>query len=622
MDDKRTAQTKSEHELEAAVACAHEQTHVTGRRPRPHHAVALAIAALLVATVYTSPWSTILAVVPGCEHHVHTTPIAQPDTRMTWHACHDHPGFQCGSLAVPKDYFNSSAGVARIAMIKYPATDAHSKLGSLYLNPGGPGGSGVTLAAGFGPALSRVVNGSYDIIGFDPRGIGQTRPRVECFPSARAYAQFKAGTVLERGFEVPTNPSSDEGRKVLLRQHQALMALQETEFRKCRDSMGDELRYMGTPTVVRDIDYMNTVLEGKHARINYLGFSYGTILGAYLVNMLPAEKLGRIIIDGVASARQWANDPTYEWLPDWLVNTEDAFDWYARDCVKAGPKRCAVAKEGDSPSKLQKRLLAFLDELYENGPVAVPDAARPGALSSGLARTVLYSSTNSPALWPAVSHAFAQAMDGEPKMLYEFLVKPFPSAHAANIQTDLSRVAVSCLDSPPYKSQKQWPNASLLVDKTLAALSVSPHFAANVHPIEPDGGCQWWPVAGRAPERFTGPWNNTLDTPMLIVSNTVDPITPLTSGREIKESMGDSARLLVQNSVGHCSLSSVSKCTVGHYQRYLLHGELPDKDTLCEIDRGYFPDLAGDAELERAAGLAEDAQALSQAWVDFVLSFA
>ncbi|KAM0787663.1 hypothetical protein ACM66B_003726 [Microbotryomycetes sp. NB124-2] len=539
---------------------------------------------------------------------------------MKWHDCPSNPGFKCGSLAVPKDYFNSSAGVAHIAMIKFSATDPKSKLGSLFLNPGGPGGSGVTLAAGFGPVLSRVLNGSYDIIGFDPRGIGRTRPRVECFDSARAYAQFKAGTVLERGFEVPPDPTSEEGRQVLLRQHQQLMALQQAEFAKCGEAMGDELKYMGTPTVVRDIEYMNTVLEGKHARINYLGYSYGTILGAYLVNMLPAAKLGKIVIDGVASARQWANDHTYEWLPDWLVYTEDAFDWYARDCVKAGPKGCAVAKEGESPKQLQERLLAFLDNLYEQGPVAVPDASRPGMLSSGMARTVLYSSTNSPATWPRVSEAFAQAME-RPRMLYELLVRPFPSAHAANIQTDLSRVAVSCLDSPPYDSYKQWPNASLMVDKTLAALKVSPHFAANVHPIEPDGGCQWWPVAGRAPERFTGPWNNTLDTPMLIISNTVDPITPLTSGKEIKKSMGDSARLLIQNSVGHCSLSSVSKCTVGHWQRYFLTGQLPENEELCEIDKGYFPETADTRGLQQVAGLAEDAEAMSRAWVNFVLEF-
>lgn len=91
------------------------------------------------------------------------------------------------------------------------------------------------------------------------------------------------------------------------------------------------------------------------------------------------------------------------------------------------------------------------------------------------------------------------------------------------MQTDLSRVAVACVDSPPFKNEADWPTAELLVNKTLHDLKASPNFGASVHVVEPDGGCQWWPAAGKAPERFTGPFNNKLETPMLILSNTVDP---------------------------------------------------------------------------------------------------
>lgn len=189
-------------------------------------------------------------------------------------------------------------------MARMPASakHKHKRLGTIFLNPGGPGGSGVGFALGYGRGLHDLLDGRYDILGFDPRGIGSTRPRVECFNSTLDYELFKAGTVLERGFDVPADPYSTEGRLHLLEQHRQLLALQQAEFEKCRDSMGDEIRHMGTATVVRDIERMSHVLDGPEAKISYFGTSYGTILGAFLVNMLPAHKIGRVVIDGVASA--------------------------------------------------------------------------------------------------------------------------------------------------------------------------------------------------------------------------------------------------------------------------------------------------------------------------------
>ena len=95
--------------------------------------------------------------------------------------------------------------------------------------------------------------------------------------------------MLERGFDLAPEPKSAEGLAHLLDQHRQLLALQETEFKKCGETMGDELKYMGTSTVVRDIEEMSRVLDGPDARINFFGASYGTILGAFLVNMIPEK---------------------------------------------------------------------------------------------------------------------------------------------------------------------------------------------------------------------------------------------------------------------------------------------------------------------------------------------
>jgi pimeloyl-ACP methyl ester carboxylesterase len=167
---------------------------------------------------------------------------------------------------VPKDYYNASAGVATIAVSKKPATvPSHQRLGSIFMNPGGPGGSGFEFTFRIAPYLSDTLEGRYDLIGFDPRGIGRTVPKVLCFPSKLAYQLFKAGTVLERGFNVPPDPLSEEGQFHILEQHRELLALQQAQHERCADTMGDELKYMSTSTVVRDIVEMNRVFEGEDA---------------------------------------------------------------------------------------------------------------------------------------------------------------------------------------------------------------------------------------------------------------------------------------------------------------------------------------------------------------------
>ncbi|KAL8283847.1 hypothetical protein RQP46_005279 [Phenoliferia psychrophenolica] len=509
---------------------------------------------------------------------------------VDWQPCALNPAYSCGYLEVPKDYFNLTVGTAQIAMLKVPATARPSeRLGTIFLNPGGPGGSGVGFALGFGTTLSKLLEGRYDLLGFDPRGIGASIPRVECFPSTLEHELFKAATVMERGFDVHKDAFSPAGRLHLLDHHRQLMSLQETQYKKCAETMGDDLKYMGTSTVVRDIEEMSRVLEGEDALINFFGGSYGTILGAYLVNMIP-DKINRVLIDGVASSPQFA-----------------------------GPKACALAtKTGEDPKDIMKRLEDYLDTLYDH-PLAVPDAVRPGVLNSGGARAILYSVTNRPGNWPAIAKIFAEALAGDPTSLYNALVRPLHLYEPSHIQTDLSRAAVSCIDSPPYKSEKDWPTPEMMVDETLHVLkTASRHFGASINLIEPDGGCQFWPASGKAPERFTGPWNATLKTPMLIVSNTADPITPLTSGRELNNLMGPSSRLLIQNSPGHCSLGSVSHCTSGWYKDYFLNGKLPPDEFMCEVDAGYFPGGDGVQVEEVLSGekaeLRERSRDMAAAW--------
>ncbi|KAE8222231.1 hypothetical protein CF319_g4539 [Tilletia indica] len=548
-----------------------------------------------------------------------------------WKQCpgHEHEPFECSYIRVPKDYFDKSKGHAYVAVSKYPATARGKDFrGAIFLNPGGPGGSGIKFSYRFAQTLSILFKGRYHIIGFDPRGIGATRPIVDCFGSTRAFQLFKAGTALERAFDVAPDTFSEEGRQTLLRQWTEAQALKHAEMEICNRTMGDELRYMGTGTVVRDISYMN--FEGglgEGRPINFIGYSYGTILGAYLVNMLPASSLGNVVIDGVASAPGWSSMPPERWLPSgWMVDTEKAYNWAVKECSEVGPELCAVAQEkGEDPQKITDRLMAFFDELYKQ-PLAVPYGPRPGMLTSGIARAMLYLTTNAPSLFPTVASFLAEAMAGNGTQLYRLAIQPFSTDLHEKSQMDLSRVAVSCGDAPPYEDPKagNWPKPSpeLLLNLTLDNFkNYTPHFAASAPSIEPDGGCEWHPASGRTPDRFTGPWNNTLKTPMLIISNTADPITPRSSGEEIHKLMGNSSGLLIVNTPGHCSLAGVSRCSFQTLQDYFLNDKLPEEGKLCERDEGIFGEplttkLGGELSVEKEDELLSLARVAKKQWAE------
>ncbi|KAE8257354.1 hypothetical protein A4X13_0g2406 [Tilletia indica] len=515
-----------------------------------------------------------------------------------WKQCpgHEHQAFQCSYVRVPKDYFDKSKGHAYVAVSKYSATARGEDFrGAIYLNPGGPGASGIEFSYGIAETLSLIFKGRYHIIGFDPRGIGATRPIVDCFGSTRAFQLFKAGTALERAFDVAPNTFSEEGRQILLRQLTEAQALKQAEMEICNRTMGDELRYMGTATVVRDISYLN--FEGGLGEghpINFIGYSYGTVLGAYLVNMLPASSIGHVVIDGVTSAPGWSSIPAERWLSSgWMSDTEKAYNWVIKECSEVGPELCAVAKEkGEDPEKITDRLMAFFDKLYQQ-PLAVPYGPQPGILTSGMARATLYQTTNVPSLFLAVAPSLVEAMAGNGTQLYYLAIQTFSTDLHEKDQNELSRAAVSCGDAPPYEDPKagNWPTPSpeLLLNLTLHNFKTyTPHFAASALSMEPDGGCEWHPASGRTPDRFTGPWNSTLNTPMLIISNTADPITPLSSGEEIHELMGDSSSLLIVNQPGHSSLAGVSQCSIKTLQDYFLDDRLPEEGKVCERDEGIF----------------------------------
>ncbi|SCV74062.1 BQ2448_6494 [Microbotryum intermedium] len=590
-------------------ACLHPSTLLlappSSGNPRPPHGIAkVVIGSVLLAGVI------LLQIYPAfLQEFMHRKLRAisiKQSSSIDWQPCTQNASWSCAHITVPQNYLDTTAGEARIAVLKVPSTAAHEdRLGSIFVNPGGPGNSSIDFIASFGEYISQLVKGRYDVIGFDPRGVGRTEPLLECFNSTLDHELFKAHTVLEHGFDVHPDPKSPAGRRHLIEQHQERMALMKAEYERCGKMMGDELRYMSTPTVARDIVEMTEQLEGKGALVHYYGFSYGTILGQFLLNMFP-NRVGRVIIDGVVDAKQWAETNSPVWLHDWLNSTEAAYDWFLRDCHRAGPKHCPLAHMGDeSPSAISKRIFDFVEQLYDH-PLSVPDGARPGILSSGAARSQVYGLTNRPAFWRTDAARIAAMLDGNATELYNAVYIPF-SAPDRRGQLDLSRIAVACGDTIGYQSERDFPTAEYLTDVSL---------------IEPDGSCEHWPALRKTPERFNGPWDSKLKNNVLIIGNTAHPITPLTSARVANARFTNSTRLLIQNSPGHCSFGGVSTCTAKHSRNYFLSGKLPEKDEIvCELDQGYFDSLDPEHEGEREGEeleLFELGKAITSRWGAFL----
>ncbi|KAJ7441631.1 hypothetical protein B0H11DRAFT_2095796 [Mycena galericulata] len=481
------------------------------------------------------------------------------------------PGTECGAVILHRNRPLQSNEISeerdRIHESRCARTCIHLQM-AIYPGVGGPGGSGTSLAR---QEFSDLIGEDWDILGFDPRGINKTSPQVQCFGSTSDYNVFVANTVLQQGFTLASSTNLSDPAI------EAQLVQQSRERTSAQKNMGDELRYMGTATVVRDMDFIAKIFDGEDAKINYWGGS------------LP-ERAGFVMIDGVVDPVNWSTEPSHKWPINWLASTEKTYRFYLKTCSRAGPDACPLSEYLDDPYEdIEARLEFFFDRLAV-APLPVPFAFRPGFLTSGAARALLIIYLQQPTQWAESGLAFAQALAGNGTLLFNKLGKVMPRLTP---HYDLVRLGVTCLDSPPPASPAEVPTPENLAAEILKTMrEVSPHFGASLSVGEPDGGCQYWPVRG--PERF----------PMLIVSNTVSAfipprapktarsshwITPIQSGLRINSPMPDFTRMIIQDGPGHCSPSLPTLCTAKLVRAYFA-GTLPENGTMCDTSYDFFPD--------------------------------
>ncbi|KEP51999.1 putative hydrolase [Rhizoctonia solani 123E] len=524
--------------------------------------------------------------------------FAPRSTGFSWEPCDDGSGSgyqgDCSWFEVPLDWGNITAGKTTLAVARYNATK-QPRLGTLFMNPGGPGVSGLEMITkGDAAVYSAMSGGQYDIVGWDPRGVGLSHPRAECFKTATEERSFWEGTIPDAGLEARGNFTDQHDIDVFYEQVDEVDVLLKKVGKKCLEYSPDTWQYIGTAAGVRDMIAMHDVLEGPSKPIDYWGISYGTVIGIYFVNMFP-ERVGRVVLDGVVDPVYWANLPPHKLWGVGLESTDEAFNGFVTACAAAGPSGCALATKDSNAETIRKFVIDLIDLGYYNRRKFGPTAE-----GSALVRNKIFKAMYSPRAWPdlakellSMHERFVNATDAlnhtqsKRRSTYEHGLDPIRrQANSTTSDEDpapvYSNQGITCGDAidPGTTTTKEVFDFLVNVTRT-----VSPMFG-------PSWGisgffCHHWPV--RAVERYTGPWNKKLSNPILVIGNEADPITPYISAKRVADALGDSAVLIEQDDYGHAAVAMISKCTISALQNYFVNNTLPSEDKFCGTDQELFP---------------------------------
>ena len=439
------------------------------------------------------------------------------DDQLDWSSCGSSA--ECAELDVPVDYDDPDGETLTVSVLRVPATG--DRIGALFVNPGGPGGTATDFAAGISFALPDEVTERFDIVGVDPRGLGASA--IDC------------GGDMQELYGVDYSIDSQEDVDDLLE-------ISQEYVDGCEADAGDLLAHLGTKDVARDIDAVRAAMGDE--QLNYLGFSYGTAIGQQLADLFP-DRVRAMIIDGVLEI-----GPTgIETAAEQALGFETALQRYADDCDD--DSSCPIGP--DAVGAIEE-----LQELVEEAPIpAEPRDLGPGEMSTGLAMP-LYSES----LWPDLSDAVADALDGDGTGMVA-LADQYIGVADFDIY-----FAVNCLDF-------EWPeDPEEFLDAATAAAEESPHFG---EPIVNDYiRCALWPVEEEPMTEITAPGA----PPILVVSTTGDPATPYEAGVRTAERL-ESGVLLTYDGDGHTVVANGIGCVDDIAVAYLVDLEVPEDGTTC-----------------------------------------
>ncbi|MER7791647.1 alpha/beta hydrolase [Streptomyces sp. NPDC097640] len=460
--------------------------------------------------------------------------------KLSWHECRGGAGFECATLKAPLDYTRPDGGSeVKLAVSRKKATGSGKRLGSLMVNPGGPGGSAIDYLQSYaGIGYPARIRARYDMVAMDPRGVAASEP-ITCLSDK----QMDAFTQTDQTPDAPA-----ETRR--------LVASYQKFARGCAARSGRLLGHVSTVEAARDMDLLRAVLGDR--KLNYVGASYGTFLGATYADLFP-RRVGRLVLDGALdpalSSERINRDQT--------AGFETAFTAFAKDCV-----RRASCPLGTRDVAQARRRLSALFARLDAHPVPAGESRR---LGESLATTGVLAALYDEGAWPQLRTALRSATRGDGSgllTLADLYYERGADGSYANLM--YANPAVNCLDLPPAfrtpadvrESLAAFQKASPVFGKALAWAALN---------------CAYWPVR---PTGTAHPLRAKGAAPIVVVGTTRDPATPYTWARSLASQL-TSATLLTYDGDGHTAYGRGSTCIDTAIDTYLLTGTPPPARKRC-----------------------------------------
>ena len=456
--------------------------------------------------------------------------------RVEWQPCESN---QCAWLTVPVDYAKPEGETIRLRMLKVPARG--SSKGTLFVNPGGPGGSATEYASLANFIVTPAVRQTYDVVGVDPRGVAKSNP-VTCLDDKAMDAMMGA------------DPTPDDAAE-----RTAVEGIAKEFAQACQAKYPNLLPHLGTPDVARDMDVARAALGQD--KFLYLGKSYGTYLGTVYADLFPAQ-VGRMVLDGA--------------MPPSLSDTElslgqaqgfeTATRSYVEDCVKKGG--CPLGGSVDDGMAAIRELLKSVDAK----PLPIKGDPRVKELTEGWASMGMAAAMYSQQQWPELTSALRGAKAGDGTGLFslaaQYAERESDGSYGGNIMQVIS--AVNCLDHPVERLTEAQQEQQV-AEFTKVAPTWGRFMAGSSYT------CLNWPVQStNKPRVITGEGAN----PILVVGTTRDPATPYAWAQQLAEQL-KGARLVTFDGDGHTAYMRSNRCVNDAVDGYLVGGKVPGGDVRC-----------------------------------------
>ncbi|KNX36141.1 proteinase [Luteipulveratus halotolerans] len=457
--------------------------------------------------------------------------------KLTWEDC-ETGGSKCASLKVPIDYAKPEGGTVNIAVLKSPAKG--DKKGSLVVNPGGPGGSGVDYAAAADYVVSDKVRKAYDVVGFDPRGVQRSAP-ITCLDDQQLDGYLGA------------DPSPDDKAE-----EAAFMKGAKGFGDACKTKAGPLLGHVSTVEAAKDMDVLRAALG--EPRLDYLGKSYGTFLGSTYADQFPT-RVGKFVLDGVVA-------------PD-LTNTEmnkgqaEGFERatraYVKDCVANGS--CPL---GSTQAAGEQKIRDFLKQV-DATPIPVTNDDKVTRLTEGWASMGIAAAMYDQGSWGQLTTALQNAFNGDGNALMglanTYAERDSSGSYSGNIMQAIN--AVNCLDRQGSADTASYEKDQAAFAKTAPTFGPMLAWGTAI--------CGSWPVkATGAPKKITAAGSD----PILVIGTTRDPATPYEWSQRLA-AMLQNGRLITYDGDGHTAYRRSNACVDNAVDAYLLQGKDPGKNVKC-----------------------------------------